>query len=136
MSSFFSCSSGLTVPLQHGYLYLLFTTLPTVFVAQYHFNETQSGLIFIGLGIGMILAMLSVGAGTRLVVDKPSRAGKTIPPEARLKLMLPGSVCTPIGFFMYGWTVDADAHWIWPIIGTTFVGFGLLSAFVSHALSL
>lgn len=78
----------------------------------------------------MIIAMLSVGAGTRRIVDIPSRAGRDVPPEARLKLMLPGTVFTPAGFFLYGWTVHADTHWIWPILGTTFIGFGLLSAFV------
>ncbi|KAL9621149.1 MAG: hypothetical protein Q9160_004400 [Pyrenula sp. 1 TL-2023] len=118
------------VAFAYGYLYLLFTTLPLVFATQYHFDETQSGLIFIGLGIGMIIAMLSVGAGTRLIVDKPSLSGKNVPPEARLKLLLPGSICTPIGFFVYGWTVHANTHWIWPIIGTVFVGLGLVSAFL------
>lgn len=31
---------------------------------------------------------------------------------------------TPVGLFWYGWSVTADTHWIVPIIGTSFIGFG------------
>lgn len=40
----------------------------------------------------------------------------------------------PIGLFWYGWAVEKHTHWIVPIIGTTFIGFGLMLIFVSNLL--
>lgn len=36
----------------------------------------------------------------------------------------------PAGLFWYGWSAQAHTHWIVPIIGTSFVGFGILGIFV------
>ncbi len=36
----------------------------------------------------------------------------------------------PIGLFIYGWTAEKHVHWIVPIIGTAFVGVGLLATFM------
>ena len=47
-------------------------------------------------------------------------------PEHRLPPMLIGSTLLPIGFFLYGWSVHARVQWMAPIIGTAFVGFGLM----------
>lgn len=41
----------------YGYLYLLFTTFPTVFPSQYGFETGILGLACLGLGIGMITAL-------------------------------------------------------------------------------
>ena len=38
----------------YGYLYLLFTTFPTVFQQQYHFSVGTVGLTYLGLGVGMV----------------------------------------------------------------------------------
>lgn len=44
--------------------------------------------------------------------------------------MIPGSLCIPIGLIIYGWSADKHVHWIVPIVGTSFVGFGLLATFM------
>ena len=36
----------------------------------------------------------------------------------------------PIGLFIYGWTAQYEVHWFVPIIGTTFVGVGLIACFM------
>ena len=51
-------------------------------------------------------------------------------PEYRLTLMIPGAICTPIGFFIYGWSTQYAIHWIVPMIATVFVGFGLIGTFM------
>jgi hypothetical protein len=51
-------------------------------------------------------------------------------PEYRLPPLIPGSFLIPIGLFIYGWTVDKHTHWIVPIIGTAFVGMGILATFM------
>lgn len=44
--------------------------------------------------------------------------------------MLYSSWCVPVGLFWYGWTAQTHQHWILPIIGTIFVGIGLLGTFM------
>jgi MFS family permease len=51
-------------------------------------------------------------------------------PEYRLPPLIPGSLIIPIGLFLYGWSAEKHVHWIVPIIGTLFVGFGLLATFM------
>lgn len=41
--------------------------------------------------------------------------------------MFIGSVMLPIGLFWYGWSAQADIHWIMPILGATIFGFGLIA---------
>ena len=47
-------------------------------------------------------------------------------------------MCVPIGFLFCGWSVQADVHWVVPIIGTLFRGLGNCLIFLSihvHSLS-
>lgn len=48
-------------------------------------------------------------------------------PERRLILMIwVGGPTVPIGIFWYGWSAEAGVHWTVPILGTVFVGLGVL----------
>lgn len=106
-----------------GLLFLLFTTFPAVFEEQYHFSTGISGLSYLGLGIGMAL---SLGAFANLS-DKLQRAlGDAPKPEGRLKPMVWVLPAVPVGIFWYGWAAEEQTHWIVPIIGTFFFGFGVL----------
>lgn len=51
-------------------------------------------------------------------------------PEYRLPLMIPGGLCVPIGLFWYGWTAEKGVHYVVPIVGTGFVGVGMIMVFV------
>lgn len=114
----------------YGYLYLLFTTLTFVFEGQYHFNSGNVGLTFLGIGIGAMLGLVIFGLVSDRIVKHMSAKGE-MKPEYRLPPLIPGSLLIPIGLFWYGWTVEAHTHWILPIIGTMFVGLGLLATFMT-----
>ena len=58
-------------------------------------------------------------------LKKLSKGGE-MKPEYRLPPMILGSLLMPGGFFLYGWSTEYRLHWIVPILGTTFIGFGLL----------
>ncbi|KIW80838.1 hypothetical protein Z517_07455 [Fonsecaea pedrosoi CBS 271.37] len=104
-------------------LFLLFTTFPTVFEEQYHFSAGVSGLSYLGVGIGMILSLALFAT----MSDKLQKAlGDSPKPEGRLKPMMWVMPTVPVGIFWYGWAAEKQAHWIVPIIGTSFFGFGLL----------
>ena len=53
------------------------------------------------------------------------------PPENRLLTMIWFSPSVAIGLFIYGWTAYYQVHWIVPIIGTFFIGFGAFFVLVS-----
>lgn len=56
--------------------------------------------------------------------------GRSVP-EHRLILMIWFAPVMTIGFFIYGWTAHYQVHWIAPIIGTFFIGFGAFFVIVS-----
>ena len=106
-----------------GLLFLLFTTFPTVFEEQYNFSAGISGLSYLGVGTGMAVSLGVFAA----VSDKLQKAhGDSPEPEGRLKPMAWVMPAVPVGIFWYGWATEKQTHWIVPIIGTSFFGFGLL----------
>ncbi|KAL8748327.1 MAG: hypothetical protein Q9184_007391 [Pyrenodesmia sp. 2 TL-2023] len=46
------------------------------------------------------------------------------------RFMIPGAFTIPVRLFTYDWAADKHVHWIVPIIGTGFVGMGLLASFL------
>lgn len=107
-----------------GLIFLLFTTFPTVFQSTYGFSTQMSGLAYLGLGIGMLIGIILFGKLSDKVSNgKAEKAGESSP-ETRLHLMIWFSPVTPIGFFWYGWSAYYQTHWIVPILGTFFIGFG------------
>lgn len=120
------------VSVQYGVLYLLFTTITFVFEQQYHFSTGAVGLSYLGSGIGMILGMGILGVMSDKLINKAIAKGN-VKPEHRLPLILtiPGGIALPVGLFMYGWTVEKNVHWIAPIIGTAFIGVGILAGMMT-----
>ena len=113
----------------YGYLYLLFTTLAQVFEGVYHFSQGNVGLAFLGIGIGSMLGLVIFGAISDKSVKRQAASGE-MKPEYRLPPLIPGSFFSPIGLFWYGWSAEKELHWIMPIIGTMWVGLGLLATFM------
>jgi hypothetical protein len=115
----------------YGILYLLFTTISSVFIGKYGFSQGSSGLAFLGLGVGMMLGLVAFGIASDKIIKKLSVDG-VAKPEYRFPPMIPAAFLVPAGLFIYGWTTENGVHWIVPIIGTAFVGTGLIGAFVRH----
>jgi MFS family permease len=108
-----------------GCLYLLFTTFSLVFTEQYHWDTGKDGLSFLGLGAGLVISLIIFGSISDRVLK--SKAGKgELKPEYRLLPMIPATIFISAGLFWYGWSAKAKTHWIVPILGTVFVGFGYL----------
>ncbi|RAK93697.1 MFS multidrug transporter-like protein [Aspergillus costaricaensis CBS 115574] len=120
------------LPLYYGYIYdlvyLILSTLPTLWKTQYHLPASTGSLHYLAPCIGYLL-----GAQTcALVSDKIYLRLKTSnhgtgKPEFRLPLMIPASLLVPIGFFIYGWSAQYRTHWIVPDIG---IALPLMSATV------
>jgi multidrug resistance protein len=117
---------SLYVALVFGVMYLLFTTFTDVFEGQYHFRPSLTGLVYLGLGVALVTSMiLFTLLNGRVQAARMKADGVQQPrPEYRLLLMIIFSPCVGLGLFFYGWTDNYQIHWIVPIIGTVFIGFG------------
>ncbi|KAH8647442.1 multidrug resistance protein [Tricladium varicosporioides] len=109
-----------------GCLYLLFTTFSSVFSQQYGWNTGTDGLSFMGMGIGSLLSLLVFGGLSDRILKQKAGSGGELKPEYRLFPMIPATIFISAGLFWYGWSVQAKNHWIVPILGTVFVGFGYM----------
>ncbi|SPO04281.1 probable MFS multidrug transporter [Cephalotrichum gorgonifer] len=117
---------SLYMALVFGTMYLLFTTFTQVFQSQYAFTKSTSGLAYLGLGAALVAAMVTSSAlGDRVRTSRMRSDGVEQPrPEYRLVLMIWFTPLVGVGLLLYGWTVYYKVHWIVPIIGTAFIGFG------------
>ena len=103
-----------------------------VFQGRYGFSSRNVGLAFLGIGIGMFGGLFITGTMSDKIVKKlAERNGGVTKPEFRIPPMIPAAFTIPIGLFLYGWTAYYEVHYIVPIIGTAFVGLGLITTFVS-----
>ena len=116
----------------YAYLYILFTTFAVVFQGQYGFSTGTVGLTYLGLGIGLIVGMALFGSVSDRLVKKLANGGE-MKPEYRLLPMIYGGFFVPVGLFWYGWSAKAHAYYIVPIIGTSFIGIGLIGTIVSRS---
>ena len=123
---------SLYVAVNYGILYLFFTTVTFVFEGQYHFSTGDVGLSYIGIGVGMIAGMVVLGIVSDRIIQQQQALGN-VTPEHRLplRLTLPGAIGLPIGVLIYGWTTHFHVHWIVPIIATSFIGLGNLTAIMT-----
>ncbi|OJD23493.1 hypothetical protein ACJ73_05155 [Blastomyces percursus] len=123
---------SLYMALVYGYLYLLFTTFSSVFVGQYNFSTGSAGLAFLGIGVGSIIGLaFSSAFSDRILQNLAKKNNGEMKPEYRVPLMIPGGLCVPIGLFWYGWTAEKGVHYVVPIVGTSFLGIGMIMVFMT-----
>ena len=123
---------SLYMAIVYGILYLLFTTFTFVFEQHYGFNPNTVGLVYIGLGIGMLLGLFVLGATSdrlMMYLAKKHNGGK-LKPEYRLPLLMYAGPFVPIGLFIYGWAAQNSVQWAVPLLGTLFVGVGMIALFM------
>lgn len=86
-----------------GYLYLFVTTFPKVFIEQYGFSTGNTGLTYIGLGVGMLFGMAMAGKGSDVLykVLVKRNEGKE-EPEYRLPPLVISAPLVAVAFFWYG----------------------------------
>lgn len=121
---------ALFAAITYGYLYLMFTTITSIFKTNYSFSQGIAGLAYLGFGVGCLLSLIVCGrVANHNAVTHTARGRFT--PESRLPPILYGCWTIPIWFFWYGWSVQAHAHWVVPILGTGVFGIGLITVFMS-----
>ncbi|KAI5834714.1 MFS general substrate transporter [Schizophyllum commune Tattone D] len=112
--------------------YLMFATFSAFFSKTYGFKAGVGGLVYIGIGIGSLVAVI-IGAkvGDRIYWGLSAKYNNGVgKPEYRVPSLILGSMVIPIGLFWYGWSAEAATHWIVPILGTAVYAFGQMMTFL------
>lgn len=104
-------SLALALGIIFGYVYLLFTTFPTVFEELYGWSEGSIGLAYLGSGIGFFTGLILVGTTNDRLVDRLTKKYGVRKPEYRMKVMMFFTPLVPIGLFWYGWSTEKKTHW-------------------------
>ncbi|KAL2835483.1 major facilitator superfamily transporter [Aspergillus pseudoustus] len=118
---------------------VLFTFLdgyPFIFGDTYGINDGLVNICFVGLFIGIVLAMFMVPVVYRITENQLKRdgddgSGHKVKQELRLLFAFCGAPILPIGLFWMGWTAYPSIS-IWsPLAATILIGFGIISIFLS-----
>ncbi|EEA28078.1 MFS multidrug transporter, putative [Talaromyces marneffei ATCC 18224] len=113
-----------------GILYLFFGAFNLVFSEVYGFKLWQVGCSFLGISVGMMLAIATDPLWRknyqRLERNHMAAVGEKgeSMPEWRLPPAIAGAPPVTIGIFIFAWTAYSHIHWIAPIIGTAVFGMG------------
>ena len=95
-----------------GLLYAFFAAFPRVYAQFYGFDSLSTGLTFLSIGVGIVLASVTillfskkwylprVRAAIAADAPKPAFATSRLVPEERLPLAMVGGPCITIGLFL------------------------------------
>jgi len=105
----------------------------------YNFSISMTGLTFLGTGLGVLLGSIMAIVVDRYIYQRLHREalarGEThVLPEQRLWAAMIGSWGLPIGLFWFAWSAGTGTHWIVPVLGAVWFGWGNMSVFVSPPL--
>ncbi|KAL1976372.1 hypothetical protein VTN31DRAFT_2654 [Thermomyces dupontii] len=124
-----------------GILYLFFGAFGEIFRDVYGFQLWQVGASFLGILVGMLVAMATdpfwkwnyqrLERNHRKALEERG-AEEEKPasmPEWRLPPAIGGAPLVTIGIFIFAWTTYPHVHWIAPIVGSAVFGIGNLLVF-------
>jgi len=91
----------------------------------------MTGMSFLGIGLGMVIALATQPYWQRVYKRHSARHKGNPPPEVRLLIGMPGAILVPIGLFWIAFTTFPGVHWIVPIIGSIPFGTGVAYVFTA-----
>lgn len=120
---------------------VLFGFLPGytfIFQDVYGMSQGITGLLFLGIGVGLFLAtslvpliyFLAKRDTRKLQEASPGTVAK-LPPEHRLWFAMLGAPGLPISLFWMGWTAFPSISYWSPLVASVFFGYGILTIFIS-----
>lgn len=111
----------------YGLLYMFFFAYPIVYMEGKGWSASKTGLMFIPIGVGVILATVvcplfnnQYNRKAKIYRDK----GELPPPELRLFPMMIGCWFVPAGLFSFAWSSYPHISWAGPCFSGLACGFG------------
>lgn len=97
----------------YGLMYLMLSTFPRLWTGQYRMSAGIGSLNFISMGAGFFLGTQITAPLNDMLYRRLKRRNNGVgKPEFRVPIMVPASLLVPAGLFWYGWSAQADLHWI------------------------
>jgi len=111
-----------------GTTYSLYTNFQSIYGGIYGFNTTQVGLMYLGPGLGFMIAVWFIVPKIDTVYNTLGRKNNgEAKPEFRLPLANIGAVFIPASLFWFAWTIEYKVHWTVPLLSTVFFGIGQIT---------
>ncbi|KAL9586503.1 MAG: hypothetical protein Q9212_000863 [Teloschistes hypoglaucus] len=114
---------------------VLLLSVYMVYQENRHWSQGIGSLPFLSVLVGMFAAVAYTIPDNkryrRAATVAISKGAHGAPPEARLPPCMVGSVCLPVGLFIFAWTNYPSIHWIVSVMFTAPFGFGMVLLFLS-----
>ncbi|KAL2259575.1 hypothetical protein VTK26DRAFT_6702 [Humicola hyalothermophila] len=110
----------------YGLLYMFFIAYPIIFRERKGWSAGITGLMFIPLAIGVLLAAICSPLVNKHYLKLVARHNGKPPAEARLIPMMLSCWLIPIGLFIFAWTSYPWLIWVGPCLAGFPVGFGFI----------
>lgn len=124
----FLCSIYMAIV--YGTLYMLFAAYPIVFQEVRGWSEGIGGLAFIGVLVGMLVAVAYTFIDNIHYAKLARQTTGRLAPELRLPVGIVGSFALPIGLFWFAWTNSPSIHWMASVAAGGPFGFGMVLVFL------
>ncbi|TID21298.1 MFS general substrate transporter [Venturia nashicola] len=116
----------------YGTLYMLFGAYPIVYQQGRGWSQGIGGLAFIGVLIGMIIAVAySCSYDNHRYQKVVDESGGFASPEARLPPAILGGVALTVGLFWFAWTNSPSLPWAASMAAGIPFGFGMVLVFLA-----
>lgn len=109
-----------------GMMFLMLSTMSTVYQEVYGWSMGASGLPYLGLGGGLFTGLIVYSLTADRAYIKLSKT-TTLSPEIRLSPITIGSPFCAAGLVIYGWAFEKQLHWVIPIIGCIVFSWGMVA---------
>ncbi len=111
---------------------VVFEAFPVIFIHVRHFTIPHDGLVFIGIGIGSVIATLINIWLLRPYPQLMKEWRGFPPPEKRLYSAMVGTPLLAVSIFWLGWTGNYESvPWYVPALSTIPLGTGIALVFMS-----
>ncbi|CCM05653.1 uncharacterized protein FIBRA_07883 [Fibroporia radiculosa] len=114
-----------------GILYLTFQAYPIIYEDVHGFNMQDTGMAFLGLGIGILAALATQPLWNRFNRKQAEKFTGTPPPESCLIMGQVGGVMVSVSLFWLAFTTYKAVPWIVPIIASVPFGWGVYYIYTS-----
>ncbi|CAK7226486.1 hypothetical protein SBRCBS47491_006248 [Sporothrix bragantina] len=109
----------------YGMLYIALSTYSEMWITQYNESIEISGLHYIAVAGGELVASQVGGPLMDFLYARTRRIQGTITPESRIPLMFPSFLLSWVGLVAYGWVAQYRVHWVVVDIAVFVMTFGM-----------
>ncbi|EIN14350.1 MFS general substrate transporter [Punctularia strigosozonata HHB-11173 SS5] len=116
----------------YGIIYGLLDAFPIVFVDKRHLSLRENGLMFVGLGIGIMIGAFMSLLSMRHIGKLAEKWRGSPPPEQRLRGAMIAGPCLAISCFWLGWSGNfSSVPWYVPDLAVVLTGSSIILSFIS-----